>query len=220
MASAGVRRALYLDVPLPLDVVAERIRIDALPVMTRLLVRVPASSRPTAVTATNASGFRVDDAGRKAQLHLRPCADFTPDRQFPADQCGAFRHAAQPVVSLQPLVGEHLRIDPLAIVAHAQSELLVVVADLDLDSPGLRMPEGVAQGFRRDLVDLVADDRMQIPRLALDGDAEFGRLSARSRELASSSPRVLIAIARSLRSSVEARNPCTASRPSVIAFAA
>ena len=42
------------------------------------------------------------------------------------------------------LVCEHRRIDP-AIVAHAQSELLVVVADLDLDPPGMRVPEGIAK---------------------------------------------------------------------------
>ena len=38
--------------------------------------------------------------------------------------------------------------------------------------------------------------------------------------VASSSPKVLIATARSLRSTADARKPCTASRPSVMAFAA
>ena len=88
------------------------------------------------MTTRSASGSRVDDAGRKAQLHLRPGADFAPHRQFPSDQCGAFWHAAQAVVSLEALVGEHRRIDPLAIVTHAQAELLVVVANLDLDPSG------------------------------------------------------------------------------------
>ena len=37
---------------------------------------------------------------------------------------------------VQPVVGEHLRIDALAVVAHAQSQLLIVVTDLDFDAPG------------------------------------------------------------------------------------
>ena len=93
-------------------------------------------------------------------------------------------------MSLETLVGEHRRIDPLAIVAHAQSELLVVVADLDLDPPGMRVPEGIPKGFRRNLVDLVTNDRVQISRLALDGNTECGRLvGARvGRELVAKGP--------------------------------
>ena len=104
---------------------------------------------------------------------LRP---LPPHRQFPADQRGAFRHAAQAVVSLQTLGGEHRWIDPLAVVAHTQSEVLVVIADVDLNTSGTRVPERVAKGFRRNLVDLVTKDRVQIARLALDGDTECGRL--------------------------------------------
>jgi hypothetical protein len=58
-------------------------------------------------------------------------------------------------VSLTPLVCEHLRIDPLTIVTHAQAELLVVISDLDLDPSGMRVPEGIPKCFRRNLVDLV-----------------------------------------------------------------
>ena len=120
--------------------------------------------------------------GRKAQLHLRPSADFAPHRQFPSDQRGAFRHAAQSVVSLETLIGEHRRIDALAIVTHAQSELLVVVANLGLDLPGLRVPEGIAKGFRSNLVDLVTNDRVQIPRLRPRRHTEWGgRYGARVR---------------------------------------
>ena len=75
-------------------------------------------------------------------------------------------------MSLESLVGEHRRIDPLAIVAHAQSELLVVVANLDLDLPGMSMPEGIAKGFRRNLADLVTNDRVELSRLAFDGNVE------------------------------------------------
>ena len=40
----------------------------------------------------------------------------------------------------------------------------------------MRVPEGIPKRFRSNLVDLVTDDRVQIPRLALDGDTECGRL--------------------------------------------
>ena len=79
-------------------------------------------------------------------------------------------------MSLKTLAGEYRRIDPLAIVAHAQSELLVVVANLHLYTPGMRVPEGIPKGFRGNLVDLVTDDRVQISRLALDCNTECGRL--------------------------------------------
>ena len=40
----------------------------------------------------------------------------------------------------------------------------------------MRVPEGIPKGFRRNLVDLVTNDRVQISRLTLDCDAECGRL--------------------------------------------
>ena len=93
-------------------------------------------------------------------------------------------------MSLQTLVGEHRRIDPLAIVAHAQAELFVVVADLDLDPSGMRVPEGIPKGFRSNLVDLVTDDRVQIPRLALHCHTECRRLAGArvGRELVAKGP--------------------------------
>ena len=75
-------------------------------------------------------------------------------------------------MSLTPLVCEHLRIDPLTIVTHAQAELLGVVADLDLDPSGMRVPEGIAKRFRSNLVDLVTKNRMELSRLAFDGHME------------------------------------------------
>jgi hypothetical protein len=62
----------------------------------------------------------------------------------------------------------------VAVVTHAQSKLLVVVVDLDL-LLGMRVTEGVAQCFRRDPVDVVADDRVQIARLPFDSDPEDAR---------------------------------------------
>ena len=158
--------------------------------MTRLLRRGPPSWTSTAVTTRCASGCRVDDAGRKAQLHLRSSADFAPHPQLPSDQGSAFGHAAQAVVSLETLIREHRRIDPLPIVTYTHAELLVVVADLDLDPSGMRVPEGIPKCFGSNLEDLVTDDRVQISRLALDCNTECGRLvGARvGRELVAKGP--------------------------------
>jgi hypothetical protein len=122
-------------------------------------------------------------------------------------------------VPVNTLPCEHLRTYSLPIVTHAESELLVVVADVDLDPPGMRVAEGIPKCFRSNLVDIVTKDRVQISRLALDRDTECGGGWALV-AVTSSSPSVLIATARSLRSTVDDRKPCTASRPSVIAFAA
>ena len=59
-----------------------------------------------------------------------------------------------------------------SIVAYAQSKLLTVITDFNLDVPCLRVAKGVPQRFGSDFVNLVAQDGMQISRLALDGDTE------------------------------------------------
>ena len=123
-------------------------------------------------------------------------------------------------MSFDSVACEHGRIDPPAVITHAQAELLVVVADLDLDPPGVRVPEGIPKRFRGNPVDLVANNRAaDLAPAPRPRHAKAGQAWALA-SVASSSPRVRIATARSLRSTVAARKPCTASRPSVIAFAA
>ena len=154
----------------------------------RIFAGIPEPRQPRQPGAPR--GRRIDGARRKAQLHLRACAHFAPHRQLPPNQCGAFRHPAQSVVSLDSLGGEHRLIDAFAVVPHPQSEFIAVVTDLDLDPPGLRVPEGIPQGFRRNLVDLVTKDRVQISRVSLDCDTECGRrVGARvGRELVAQGP--------------------------------
>jgi hypothetical protein len=65
-------------------------------------------------------------------------------------------------------------IDALSVVSHPQSEVIAVVTDLDLDPPGLRVTKNIPQRFRRNLVDLVTKDRVQLP-VSLDRDAECRR---------------------------------------------
>src|SRR6185295_20133555 len=78
------------------------------------------------------------------------------------------------------LRGEHHGIDAAAVVSHAQPKLLVIVSELDLDMPGMRVAEGIPERFRGDLVDLVTHDRVQIARLSLERDTERrGAIGAR-----------------------------------------
>ena len=71
------------------------------------------------MTARTASAGRIDGAGWNLQLHLSSCADLAPHRQFPANQCGAFPHAAESVVSLDTLRRENRLIDAFAVVPHS-----------------------------------------------------------------------------------------------------
>ena len=112
-----------------------------------------------------------------------------------------------------------LRIDAFPVVPHPQSEFMAVVADLDLDQSGLRVTKSIPQRFRRNLVDLVAKDRCRsrgCPSTATRNAGDWPALAS----VASPSPKVLIATGRSVPSTADARKPCTASRPSVMAFAA
>jgi hypothetical protein len=68
----------------------------------------------------------------------------------------------QAEVSLTALARENCRFNALPIVAHTQSELLLVIADFNLDFPCLRMLKGVSQRLGRNFVNLIAKDGMKI----------------------------------------------------------
>src|ERR1022692_1944792 len=117
---------------------------------------------------------RVGGAGRNAQFHFRSLIDFAPHRQLTFDECGSFAHPAQTIVSLETVAGENRRINALSIIAHAQSEL-IVIADFNFYLLRLGVMEGVAQRFGGDFVDLVTEDGMEVSRLALNRYAESCR---------------------------------------------
>ena len=73
------------------------------------------------------------------------------------------------------LTREKRCIEPLAIVLHAQPELLPVVADLHVDVRRFGVPEGIAECLDRDLVDVVAENRMERIRFAFHGDVKHRR---------------------------------------------
>ena len=75
-------------------------------------------------------------------------------------------------MSLTALAGENRWINAFSIVPHPQSELLIVIADFNLDLPCLGVAKGIPQRFGSNFVDLVSEDGMQISRLALNGYTE------------------------------------------------
>ena len=70
---------------------------------------------------------------RNVQLHLGSCIGSAPDGQLPAGELGALPHPVQAKVPFPSLRAQHLRVDALAVVAHAQTDLPFVVPKLHFD---------------------------------------------------------------------------------------
>src|SRR5262245_14658335 len=111
---------------------------------------------------------------RDRQLDLRAESGLAPQIETAADETGAFAHAGQAEVSL-PWFVQHLRIDALPVVAHAHLKLLVVVPYRDFDVARAGVSERIAQRLARDAVDVVAENGMEIPGRAFDGDVHDHR---------------------------------------------
>ena len=69
---------------------------------------------------------------------------------------------------------KNLVADPFSIVSNAKPEMLFVVADLNFYAVCCRMPEGIAQRLRREPVNFVSQNRMQIPRCSFHHHIELG----------------------------------------------
>ena len=91
-------------------------------------------------------------------------------------------------MALAPTQAQHLGVDALAVVAHAQAQAALVVAQLHFDLLRLRVPERVAQGLAGNAEDLVAHDRMQVARRALHLDAQRHSAALLRGELVSEGP--------------------------------
>src|SRR6266581_3445249 len=150
----------------------------------------------------------VSTGARNPQLNLRTRFQLTPHRQLTSQQLGAFAHTTQAVVSGALVFIQMLRVNALSIIPYPHPKLPFVIADFHFDPLRLCVLEGIAHGLAGYPVDFVPQDRME----ALRGSFHL-HLKLRSIW-------VLFANARSLLTAVEERNPWTASRPSVIAFAA
>ena len=99
-------------------------------------------------------------------------------------------------MALPALSRENRCINALSVIPHTQAELLIVIADFDLDLLCVCMKKSVSERFGSNLIHFVAEDGMQTSRLALNGYTECRAVAGES--AASSSPRVLMASARSL----------------------
>src|SRR5208337_3486757 len=121
---------------------------------------------------TSTSG-RVGDAGRDSNFHFRSCIDFAPQCQLASYECGAFPHARQAVMTLPALSRENRCINALSVIPHPQPEALIVIADFDLDLLCVCMKKGVPECFGSNLIHFVAEEGMQISRLALNRYAEY-----------------------------------------------
>src|SRR4029453_17528427 len=115
---------------------------------------------------------RVDGAGRYAQLHFGAYVWLAPHGQLTSHYGGAFPHPTQPVVALFAQSGQPRRFDAVAVVAHDETKVPVVIPDVNVDVSCPSMLKRVADGLRRDLVDLVTGDWMQIARVAFDRHGE------------------------------------------------
>ena len=82
------------------------------------------------------------------------------------------RMPGKPKCPLFPLLRENRRINALSVIPHPQPEALIVITDFNLDLLCVCMKKGVAERFGSNLIHFVAEDGMQISRLALNGYTE------------------------------------------------
>ena len=66
------------------------------------------------------------------------------------------------------MAGENRRINTLSVIAHAQSELVIVIADFNFYLLCLRVLEGGVERFGSNFVNLVTEDGMEVSRLTLN----------------------------------------------------
>src|SRR5262249_31358158 len=121
----------------------------------------------------------VRDRGGHAQLDLRSCSDRAAHVELAIHDPGTFAHARKPEVSLHALARQRLRLDPFPVVVDDESKLAWLVVDSDGHAPCLRVLHGVAQRLACDPVRLIAHDGIEIPRLAVDADADRGSVDQR-----------------------------------------
>ncbi len=75
-----------------------------------------------------------DDASGDYQLNLGPRVGGTPERELAPDASGALPHPLQSEVSVLPPIRDS-RVNPYAIVTHAQGKVVRISALLPIDLP-------------------------------------------------------------------------------------
>src|SRR5208283_1428501 len=117
----------------------------------------------------------IRDAGWKGQLRLSARTGLAPDFQAPAHPLGALVHAWQTEVPGTRAFHQDARIDPLAVIANPQPEHTRVVPDFCLDPACVRVPEGIAQNFAADPINLIPEEWSERQPRSLHDHAECGR---------------------------------------------
>src|SRR5690606_3935540 len=143
--------------------------------------RLPLSPSEQAQPGTPRSPLwsAIGDRAGHTQFHFGALHGVAPELERGPDPFGALAHPGQAPVAGTGTRGEDRRIDPAAIVADAQSQLVDAIGQLYLDPAGLRMIGGVGNGLAGDAEDLVARQRVERACPPLDDDPEVGGGRAR-----------------------------------------
>src|ERR1700728_563970 len=126
-------------------------------VLTRLLAEQP--------QARAAGRSAVGNRAFYAQFDFRPTSPSAPDGQLRADLFGALTHSGQAVMAGAPLL-QDFRCNALPIVPNPQLEL-VCVDQFGFNVLRQSVAEGISQSLASNAINLVSNDRMQIPRRTL-----------------------------------------------------
>src|SRR5262249_19339938 len=82
-------------------------------------------------------GLRVSNGGGNCQLGFCARVKLAPHCQLSTHKLGAFVHARQTVVAHASARIKDFRVNPLAVVPHAQAKLPLVIVDFHFDPPCL-----------------------------------------------------------------------------------
>ena len=105
-------------------------------------------------------------------MDLRAGTRLAPHLEPPAHEFGPLPHPLQTEMSGGRPAPDHLLVNALPIVAHAQPELPRVETDLHRNLPRRSVAIGIAHTFVGDPIHLRADDRLQRPRCAVHDDVD------------------------------------------------
>src|SRR5262249_45423813 len=124
--------------------------------------------------------FCIGNRGRNSKLDLGPGIEFTPDTELSPHKFGALVHTRQAEVPAAPASSWNARIKAFSVIPDPHAKLPLIIPDFHFDSPGVRVPECVAQRLAGDPVDLVPHDWSEVSRCAFHLETKFGRILAGS----------------------------------------
>src|ERR1700739_1411827 len=117
-------------------------------------------------------GWRIleNDVTRNGKLDFGPGRGGAHHSEFRADSFRPLSHSRESPVCLPPET-KQLRLDPATVVADRNPQPVCGVFELHLDAARAGMPEGIDKRLPSDAVNLIANNRLQGVRRALDNDS-------------------------------------------------